>query len=767
MAKQKKKKVTKKEFEHSAELYGILCILISILGIGEYGPVGRVIASFALFLVGSLYMVLLAVLFLIGAYLIVKREYPDFFTSKLLGTYIAVLGLLILMHKDFVIQNDGNMIAIFKETINQLVAGFNSIMNKGSLSDVFSVGGGVIGGVFAIIFDKLFSCTGMEIVAWTMVVLGILLFTGFSILDFVQEKYAEERKHHIERKEERKQEKLQKKKDLEEKSSPVIISDGNEEEEIKDNKKVISSISELTNQPAKEVEEEKNPEQSSQVVTVTPSIQKNKTYILPPLDLLDKPKKKNKSTDNSVIEKNITTLEQVLKDFKINGKVVEVHVGPTVVQYELEIASGTRVNKITSINREISLALAKKDVRIEAPIPGKNTVGIEFANDTPSPVSFYEIISSKQMLNAMDKKLMVPLGKSIMGDIGVCEINKMPHLLIAGTTGSGKSVCVNGIICSILMRAKPDEVKLVMVDPKVVELSVYNGVPHLLRPVVTDPKQASIALAKMVAEMERRYQVFSESQTKNIEGYNSYIEKQNQSILDPDAKKEKMPYIVIIIDELADLMMVAAKEVEDSILRITQKARAAGMHLIVATQRPSTEVITGLIKANIPSRIAFSVGSGIDSRTILDQTGAENLLGKGDMLFLPIGMNSPLRIQGSFITDDEIKRIIDYTVSQQKAQYDDNMMNLDIPSNSKSQSQIEDMNQQEEYDDPLYNEIVDFVVTSGKASASLLQRRFKLGYNRAARIVDLLEERGIIGPPNGSKPREVLVKLESQEEKSE
>ena len=767
MAKQKKKKVTKKGFEHSAELYGILCILISILGIGEYGPVGRVIASFALFLVGSLYMVLLAVLFLIGAYLIVKREYPDFFTSKLLGTYIAVLGLLILMHKDFVIQNDGNMIAIFKETINQLVAGFNSIMNKGSLSDVFSVGGGVIGGVFAIIFDKLFSCTGMEIVAWTMVVLGILLFTGFSILDFIQEKYAEEREHHIERKEERKQEKLQKKKDLEEKSSPVIISDGNEEEEIKDNKKVISSISELTNQPAKEVEEEKNPEQSSQVVTVTPSIQKNKTYILPPLDLLDKPKKKNKSTDNSVIEKNITTLEQVLKDFKINGKVVEVHVGPTVVQYELEIASGTRVNKITSINREISLALAKKDVRIEAPIPGKNTVGIEFANDTPSPVSFYEIISSKQMLNAMDKKLMVPLGKSIMGDIGVCEINKMPHLLIAGTTGSGKSVCVNGIICSILMRAKPDEVKLVMVDPKVVELSVYNGVPHLLRPVVTDPKQASIALAKMVAEMERRYQVFSESQTKNIEGYNSYIEKQNQSILDPDAKKEKMPYIVIIIDELADLMMVAAKEVEDSILRITQKARAAGMHLIVATQRPSTEVITGLIKANIPSRIAFSVGSGIDSRTILDQTGAENLLGKGDMLFLPIGMNSPLRIQGSFITDDEIKRIIDYTVSQQKAQYDDNMMNLDIPSNSKSQSQIEDMNQQEEYDDPLYNEIVDFVVTSGKASASLLQRRFKLGYNRAARIVDLLEERGIIGPPNGSKPREVLVKLESQEEKTE
>ena len=310
------------------------------------------------------------------------------------------------------------------------------------------------------------------------------------------------------------------------------------------------------------------------------------------------------------------------------------------------------------------------------------------------------------------------------------------------------------------MRAKPDEVKLMMVDPKVVELSVYNGVPHLLRPVVTDPKQASIALSRMVAEMERRYQVVSESKTKNIEGYNDYIDKENAKITDIEAKKDKMPYIVIIIDELADLMMVAAKEVEDSILRITQKARAAGMHLIVATQRPSTEVITGLIKANIPSRIAFSVGSGIDSRTILDQTGAENLLGKGDMLFLPIGMNSPLRIQGSFITDDEIKRIIDYTVSQQKAQYDDSMMNLEVSNSDKSASQIEDMNQTEEYDDPLYNDIVEFVISTQKASASLLQRKFKLGYNRAARIIDLLEERGIIGPSNGSKPREVLVKLE-------
>ena len=749
MAKKKKRKESKKSFEHAAELYGILLVLIAILGLGKYGVVGKFFTSFSIFLFGSIYMLFLVSILIIGAYLVVKREWPDFFTTKLIGIYVFTLGLLILMHQGF-IEKESNMMNIFKETINELVASFNSVMNTGELTDFTAVGGGIIGGVFAILFDALFSYTGMQIVSWTLIGLGFLLFVGFSLFDTLKEKY----KNRTPR---------EKKEKVKDKSKGVIIKDGTEEltTELKDEGKhiKISSIDEIT-----KVEQAKSSEESITDSKTEAKSSTNKAYKLPTIDLLDKPKKKNKATDNSVIEKNIETLENVLKDFKISGKVVEVHIGPTVVQYELKIASGTRVNKITSINREISLALAKKDVRIEAPIPGKDTVGIEFANDTPSPVSFYEIMDSPKMKSSGDKKLMVPLGKSIMGDIGVCEINKMPHLLIAGTTGSGKSVCVNGIICSILMRAKPDEVKLVMVDPKVVELSVYNGVPHLLRPVVTDPKQASIALAKMVAEMERRYQVFSESKTKNIEGYNDYIEKENAKITDIDAKREKMPYIVIIIDELADLMMVAAKEVEDSILRITQKARAAGMHLIVATQRPSTEVITGLIKANIPSRIAFSVGSGIDSRTILDQTGAENLLGKGDMLFLPIGMNSPLRIQGSFITDDEIKRIIDYTISQQKAQYDEAMMNLDASSSDKSASQIEDMNQQEEYDDPLYNDIVEFVISTQKASASLLQRKFKLGYNRAARIIDLLEERGIIGPSNGSKPREVLVQLNSNEE---
>ena len=761
MAKKKRKKQSKKGFEYKLEVYGLLMLLASILGIGKYGPVGRIISSFALFLVGSIYMVLLVVSFIVGAYLLIKREWPDFFSTKLIGLYIFVIGFLIVMHQDFVLQNDGNVMLIFRATVDQLVASFNGIMNTGILEDWYAVGGGIIGGIFAILFDKLFSYTGMQIVSWVLMVVGFCLFTGFSIIDYVKERVSNQKERFAQIRQKRSEKGIVEEKDS---RKAVIINNGEEEEDEdsseKDNKHIkITSIDELKKVPVKEeVGSSSVKEESSPVM--------NHEYQLPPLSLLNPPKKKHKEMDEAAIEKNIETLERVLKDFKIVGKVVEVHIGPTVAQYELEIASGTRVNKITSINREIALALAKKDVRIEAPIPGKNTVGIEFANDVATPVSFYEIISSKQMMNAPEKKLMVPLGKSIMGDIGVCEINKMPHMLVAGTTGSGKSVCINGIICSILMRAKPDEVKLVMVDPKVVELSVYNGVPHLMCPVVSDPKKAAVALAKMVAEMERRYETFSETKTKNIESYNAYIDKWNEEHKADDVKKAKLPYIVIIIDELADLMMVAAKEVEDSILRITQKARAAGIHLIVATQRPSTDVITGLIKANIPSRISFAVGSGVDSRTILDQTGAEKLLGKGDMLFLPIGVNSPTRIQGSFITDDEIKKIIDYTVEQQKAQYDEAMMNLEAVDHNVSNVSGQEFGEAANDEDPLYNQIVEFVIENQKASASLLQRRFKLGYNRAARLIDMLEERGIIGPPNGSKPREVLVQLDGGEEEA-
>ena len=757
MAKKKRKKAVKKSFNYSAEIAGIILILIAILGIGKYGPVGRLIASFGLFIVGSLYNVFLVVLFIIGGYLLLKREWPDFFSTKLVGVYIFVLGLLIMMHREFILENDGNIALIFKETIDQLVMSFNSIMNTGTLENWLAVGGGLIGGVLAALFVKLFSYQGMQIVSWVFMMAGVCLFTSFSIIDFIKNSIEKSKEIKIHKKE------------AKEKKSSVIISDGAEDEEpdkksSENNHIKITSIDELTKVPEKNEKVDVTPVSVNNASTSAPKepVVCNLKYQLPPLSLLDQPKKKQKGMDNAAIEKNIVILEQVLKDFKIVGKVVEVHIGPSVAQYELEIASGTRVNKITSINREIALALAKKDVRIEAPIPGKNTVGIEFANDQATPFSFYEIISSKKMQDAMNKKLMVPLGKSIMGDVEVCEVNKMPHLLIAGTTGSGKSVCVNGIICSILMRARPDEVKLVMVDPKVVELSVYNGIPHLMCPVVTDPKKAAVALAKMVAEMERRYETFSETGTKNIESYNDYIDKWNKENAHDDYKKTRMPYIVVIIDELSDLMMVAAKEVEDSILRITQKARAAGIHLIVATQRPSTEVITGLIKANIPSRISFAVGSGIDSRTILDQTGAEKLLGKGDMLFLPIGVNSPTRIQGSFITDDEIKRLIDFTVEQQKAQYDESLLNLEaVEHNNADVGAMDEASVDVDSDEELYQQVLEFVVRTQKASASLLQRKFKIGYNKAARMIDTLEENGVIGPATGnSKPREVLVQLD-------
>ena len=748
MAKRKKKKETKKGFSHSRELYGILLVLASILGIGRYGPVGGMIASFAIFLVGVFYNVLLVILLILGAYLIINREWPNLFTTKMLGIYLLVIGLLVLMHENYILQNDSNAIKVFSETVNQLIDSFSNVM-KGARPD--AIGGGIIGCTFGVLFMLLFSYKGMQIIAWTLIILGFCLFTGFSIVDFIKDKASKAKEKFPKRDKSSKEE--------EEDKKPIIT--GNVEPamgEIKDEDKkiVISSIDELTKAKVNDEKEEQDISDKSKEVS-----QVKHNYVLPSINLLDAPKKKKNSVNQSLIEKNIEILEKVLKDFNIIGKVVEVHIGPTVTQYELELHSGTKVSKLLSIHREIALAIATKDVRIQAPIPGKNTVGIEIANKETASVSFREVL--EKVPKSLDgSKLLCPLGKNIMGNVIWCEINKTPHLLVAGSTGSGKSVCINGIICSILMRAKPDEVKLVMVDPKKVELSGYNGVPHLLRPVVTDPKEASVALSKIVAEMERRYDTFSETKTKNIATYNDYVEKKNKT-LPPDEQIKKMPFIVVIIDELADLMLVASKDVEASIMRITQMARAAGIHLIIATQRPSTDVITGVVKANIPSRISFAVSSSIDSRTILDMTGAEKLLGKGDMLFLPMGEADPERIQGAFISDDEIKRIIDYTVEQQKAEYDQGFMNLSGDS-EKSVSQKEDMAQVEEYDDPLYNEIVEFVIETQKASASLLQRRFKLGYNRAARIIDLLEERGIIGPPNGSKPREVLVKLDNEEE---
>ena len=736
MAKKKKRKEVKKSKDYVVELKGIVLLLICIIGCCPFGVVADIIKGFASFLVGVWWAELLILVGICGIYMIVKRKKPDFFTPKLVGLYIIIIAVCILSHVGYIKNLNSDTIDInhFKiidngvEVVQATVSNMLDFVNNG----VKLSGGGVIGAVFASILCGLLTLNGTMVVSITLIICGSIMFTGVSIYDLI--KKTREGTHKIKDKVHRE------KKPKEDEVEMPEVTDAN-------HGVVISNIDELKNNPEPK-------EEVSVIKSVDDVDSDNKNYKYPPITLLSKPSKGNGKANQDAIKQNVPILVQVLRDFGIEGKVVAAHVGPAVTQYELEIKAGTKVNKILSLNREIALALAAKDVRIQAPIPGKSTIGVELPNKSISMVNVREVLSSVPT-SLSDSKLLSVLGRDIMGEPRWMEINKTPHLLVAGSTGSGKSVCINSILASILMRSKPDEVKLVLVDPKKVELSIYNGVPHLLAPVVTDAKKANIALKKIVAEMERRYDVFEESKTKNITSYNKYIDKQNESL--PEGEKNKrMPYIVVIIDELADLMLVAAKEVEDSIMRITQMARAAGIHLIVATQRPSTDVITGVVKANIPSRISFAVSSGIDSRTILDMTGAEKLLGKGDMLYLPQGENVPQRIQGTFISEEETKAIVDFVCSQQKAKYDNTLTVADEDANATTMVEEKD-----DYEEPLYNEIVEFVVTQGKASASLLQRRFRLGYNRAARCIDLLEDRGIVGPANGSKPREVLVKLDN------
>lgn len=739
MAKKKKRKENKKKNSgYQVELKGLGLILVAIIGFGRFGMVGKLFSAFAVFLVGTWYNVLLVAVLIVGIYMMMKRDKPDFFTTKLMGLYVFAIGLLIFSHLDYVVHNDLKDFEILKETVNNFMASTKTIMNV--------QGGGIVGSICSLLFVKLFDIKGTQIVTWALLICGTVMFTGMSIADMIKivvtkSKSARE-KHKLSRTAH----------DEEETPDKGVVINQDEQPEV-DDRVVVASMDELIGKKEEPKLEEipYNPETGE-------VLEQEKPYVYPSFQLLA-PKKKAKGNENTkMINENTKILEQVCRDFGIVGKVVAANVGPNVTQYEMDLKSGTRVNKILSIEKEIALALAAKSVHIQAPIPGKRTVGIELPNRITTMVTVREILEQIPS-EYRNSKLLAVLGRDIMNKPQWFEINKTPHLLVAGSTGSGKSVCINSIITSVLMRAKPDEVKLVLIDPKKVELSMYNGIPHLLAPVVTDPKKANIALKKIVVEMDRRYELFSETGTKNIGGYNAKLDKENAMLADAD-KKKKMPYIVVIIDELADLMLVAAKEVEDSIMRITQMARAAGIHLIVATQRPSTDVITGVVKANIPSRISFAVSSGIDSRTILDMQGAEKLLGKGDMLFLPQGENTPIRIQGTYIDESEIQKVVDHTIKQQKAHYDNTLI-MDSEEMNATTMVGNDRGNSDAYEEPLYNDIVEFVVTQGKASASLLQRRFHLGYNRAARCIDLLEERGIIGPSRGSKPREVLVKVES------
>lgn len=742
MAKKKKTKDSNNSNSYSVELTGLILILIGVIGFG-FGFIGSILKKFAMFLAGSWWIIILITLIILGVYMLYKRKMPKFSDQKLIGLYVFFIILLVASHFEFLSITE-NPKEILMETYNNYMERISTITATNALNTsgvtTIVIGGGFIGALFTAALYGLFGKTGTIVILVLLGIFASVLTFNVNLSNIFKKLFSLIK---IKRKSKNEQENI----------DAIPISNSDDIKEIPTNKTeekekiIITPMEELKTKPIVEESLEKNTKQEE--------AESEGFYRLPKFSEIFDPLKPKKTNNTSFTQSNKEILERVLKDFGIAAKVVEIHIGPAVTEYELTVPPATKVSRILNIDKEIALALAAKDVIIQAPIPGKSTIGIEIPNPTISSVTLREVLESPQNLKS-DAKICAALGKDIMGTPKVFDLTKMPHLLVAGSTGSGKSVCINGIIASILMRYKPTEVKLVLVDPKKVELTNYNGIPHLLCPVVSDPKKASLTLQRVVTEMDNRFQTFSDKEVKNITGYNDMIEKYNKK--HPESPQSKMPYIVVIIDELADLMLVASKEVEDSITRITQLARAAGIHLIVATQRPSTDVITGLIKNNIPSRIAFAVASQIDSRTILDQRGAERLLGKGDMLYFPMGESSPTRVQGCFVNDNEIKRLIDYCKNQATAKYDSAFESVSQNTSSGSGNSAVGGD-----DDDAYNDVVEFAIQTGKISASLIQRRFRFGYNRAARMMDLLEARGIVGPQNGSKPREVLVKLEKND----
>ena len=750
MAKKKKQSSDKKKgFRYSKELEGLLLILLSIVGLGSFGIVGSLVKKFAVFLFGTWYILVLVVSLCLGVYLIAKRSKPDYFTGRLVGIYAIILALLLFAHLNYIKENgtvDNPLLGkqIFTKTYDNIMAAFDAP------SEIRNTGGGIIGASVSWVFVSLIGVEGTSIVMIVIAAFGLIMLFDITIADiFSSIGNAFGKIFKRSDKEEAEPRKLNLKE---------IDTDIEEEKEV-DKRVVITSVEDLEPKKQETIGNIEKPVEHVEKVEEST----NEIYVKPPVTLLNLNKNKGKVNSTEYIANNTKTLERVFQDFGMRAKVIEVHVGPAVTQYEMDLERGTKVNKVLSISREIALALAAKEVRIEAPIPGKNTVGVEIPNQSIMPVTMREIMEAMRLEKKLENSVLAaPLGRDIMGNVKYVEINKTPHMLVAGATGSGKSVCINNIIVSILMRATPDEVKMVLVDPKKVEFNVYEGIPHLLMPVVTDPKKASAALQRIVVEMDDRYETFKNSGTKNIQTYNEYIEKELKK--NPNCGLKKMPFILVIIDELADLMLVAAKEVEESIMRITQLARAAGIHLIVATQRPSTDIITGVVKSNIPTRVSFAVSSSIDSRTILDMVGAEKLLGKGDMLYKPMDDNTPTRIQGSFVSDDEIKRVVDFVSERcHGPKYSDKFTNLDSPVEGGSTS-LGNSGGGNEQKDVLYDEILNYAIRMGQISASLIQRKYSIGYNRAARIMDMFEEKGIVGPAKGSKPRDVLVKLENSEE---
>ncbi len=757
------------------ELVALLLIAIAIISLANLGKGGHSIVLFFRFFLGEWYFLGPIGMIIYGGYLMWKRQRPPMYSVKLMGLYIIIASVILLTHIPlFELPSNGNRFgnpSVIEITWDLFMKEARGQANPDGL------GGGMAGAILFVLFYFLFDEAGTKIFAIVLMMIGFILFTGktfggalnkifSSLWSFITKQwfgFKEDMKHWRQGLKEKrdlnhalKQEKrtrLELENQETSSSSPIIHVAVQAQEESVRPEPIISNFADRAYQQKDEQQktvdekvEEDVIEEELQPITFTEI--ENVDYQLPPVDLLKQPRLTDQSGEYALIHENAAKLERTFQSFGVKATVTQVHLGPAVTKYEVHPDAGVKVSKIVSLTDDLALALAAKDIRMEAPIPGKSAIGIEVPNSEVAIVSLREVLESKKN-DKPEAKLMIGLGRDITGEAVLAELNKMPHLLVAGSTGSGKSVCINGIITSILMRAKPHEVKMMMIDPKMVELNVYNGIPHLLAPVVTNAKKASQALQKVVNEMERRYELFAHSGTRNIEGYNEHIRRHN---VEEQGQQPLLPYIIVIVDELADLMMVASSDVEDSITRLAQMARAAGIHLIIATQRPSVDVITGVIKANIPSRIAFAVSSSTDSRTILDMGGAEKLLGRGDMLFFPVGASKPVRVQGAFLSDEEVEEVVEFVIDQQKAQYQEDMIPDDIP--EKARGQVED---------ELYGDAVDLVLEMQTASVSMLQRRFRIGYTRAARLIDEMEARGIVGPYEGSKPRTVLMGKPSDE----
>lgn len=793
MPKKKKTTKTRKKKQNNGitwAVVGLIEIVIVILAVAKFGILGKQIANVFRLFFGDSYMLAAGLSAIFGLVMLIYNKPLHFKFKRSCGLFLAILGFLLIQSSIYFereLVNNAFMNAFWHE----MAAEFN----RAAITK--SVGGGVIGAICYQICYPLLGHIGLRVFAILFIPIGILMFFDvkfvavikkfqkFSQLFISKNKEAGNKlkdKYSSMREEQTKKKAEQAKKFQDPLSSESSVFPNVDDFTVKDQATDVKpdDLTEVENEvgPTSDSEVEfsnhddyQSPtdEQRADVLPKSHSFADEDAkmnqelgsvshgefeqdsdskveYQKPPITLLDPVKNVDQTADKASIRKNTQKLQATFKSFGVNVIIKKAILGPTITRYEVQPAVGVKVNRIVNLADDLALALAAKDIRIEAPIPGKPFIGIEVPNRATSVVAFKDVMQNQDSKAKIDP-MQVPLGKDVSGQIVSANLAKMPHLLIAGSTGSGKSVAINTILTSILMKATPDQVKLILIDPKMVELSVYNGVPHLLIPVVTDPKLAANALSKAVKEMERRYKLFAASGARNMAEYNEKVRRNNQDKSKPAMKT--LPYILVVVDELSDLMMVGGRDVEGAIVRLGQMARAAGIHMILATQRPSVDVITGLIKANVPSRISFAVSSGVDSRTILDQTGAEKLLGRGDMLYMPVGASKPERIQGAYISSHEVEKVISWVREQQKPEYDEGM----IPQKSEETAE----NNSDELEDEFYDQAVELVRRQQSASVSMLQRRFRIGYNRAARIVDEMEAKGVVGPSEGSKPRQVLL----------